>query len=809
MLGTIGELLILISFVASGLAGIAFFRVAQEANDPVNWLRVGRLSWATMAGAMTAAFGILIYLIATHQFQYAYVYQNSSVDLPARYLFSSAWAGQEGSFMLWILFSSLLGLALIKWIDRRYEAPVLSIIAFCQVFLISMIVGLKFGALPIGSSPFHTLAEAFPEAPVFQSNPNFVPADGTGLNDLLQNPWMVIHPPTLFVGFTLMIVPFAMAITALWRRQYTEWVRPALPWTVLAVAILGVGISMGGYWAYVTLSFGGYWAWDPVENSSFVPWLTGVAAIHAMLIQRRSGLGHKSALFLSILSFMLVVYSTFLTRSGILGNVSVHSFVDLGLHNQLLLWILSMGVLGFGLFAYRYRELPKPDREPYYLSREFMIFSGAMLLCAIAAVVILGTSAPIFGRIFRDNPAAVPIEFYNKWTLPLSVGFMFLAGLGQLFWWNKMSVESVNKVLLKPIALSVAATLLILIFTPFVEKTVNLAPEPVTMVEASIGGFWGMYGQGLLMLLLLFVSFFALFGNGIVLWRVGRGNLRMAGGAMAHVGLALSLLGIIASGGFSNPLAPPEPGRENFIAERDKPTVVEGYTVTYAGQETTDQGRPRYVLNFEDQQGRAFTVKPVVYKSNKDQWIQHPDLKMYMEKDIFVAVSPSVMFEEQGVSNDEFSIQRGQPTLIGTDNQFQVLFKSFDADPSAMLTDASDTLRVGAVLDVTNAATGETRELNPVYLLQKSNGQVSFIPAAADDWNLTLTFRRMNVNTGEIVLGVEGIPVMPEDWLVVQAYEKPFINILWIGIIIMTGGFGLAFMRRIQDAKQRPSAPRV
>lgn len=483
--------------------------------------------------------------------------------------------------------------------------------------------------------------------------------------------------------------------------------------------------------------------------------------------------------------------------------MSVHSFVDLGLHNQLLLWILSMGVLGFGLFAYRYRDLPRPDREPYYLSREFMIFSGAMLICAIAAVVILGTSAPIFGRIFRDNPAAVPIEFYNKWTLPLSVGFMFLAGLGQLFWWNKMSVESVNRVLLKPIALSVAATLLILIFTPFVQETVNLNPEPVTMVEASVTGFWSMYGQGLLMLLLLFVSFFALFGNGIVLWRVARGNLRMAGGAMAHVGLALTLLGIIASGAFSNPLAPPEPGRENFIAERNKPVMVEGYTVTYAGQETTAEGRPRYVLNFEDQQGRSFTVKPVAYKSNKDQWIQHPDLKMYMEKDIFVAVSPSVMFEEQGVRDDEFSLQRGQTTAIGTNNEFHVLFKSFDADPSAMLSDTSDTLRVGAVLDVTNTQTGETRELRPVYLLRKSNGQVSFIPARAEDWNLTLTFQRMNVNTGEIVLGVEGVRVMPEDWLVVQAYEKPFINILWIGIIIMTGGFGLAFARRMRDTRQR------
>ena len=200
-----------------------------------------------------------------------------------------------------------------------------------------------FGALKIGVTPFLTVAEFFPEAPVFLADPNFVPADGNGLNDLLQNYWMVIHPPMLFVGFATMIVPFAFAVSALWMKRYTEWVRPAMPWALISVMVLGIGISMGGYWAYETLSFGGYWAWDPVENSSFVPWIVGIAGIHMMLIQRKSGIGHKAALFLNMLAYLFVIYSTFLTRSGILGDVSVHSFVDLGLYNQLLLWILVLG----------------------------------------------------------------------------------------------------------------------------------------------------------------------------------------------------------------------------------------------------------------------------------------------------------------------------------------------------------------------------------------------------------------------------------------------------------------------------------
>src|SRR5690606_32791047 len=145
-----------------------------------------------------------------------------------------------------------------------------------RVFLSSMIVGLAVGPFHLGPSPFITLAEKFPDAPMLQQ-PGFMPEDGQGLNDLLQNPWMVIHPPTLFAGFSMMAVPFGFAIAGLWLRRYTQWVRPSLPWSLAALGFLGLGIMMGGYWAYVTLSFGGWWAWDPVENSSFVPWLFGAA----------------------------------------------------------------------------------------------------------------------------------------------------------------------------------------------------------------------------------------------------------------------------------------------------------------------------------------------------------------------------------------------------------------------------------------------------------------------------------------------------------------------------------------------------
>ena len=829
MSGVIGHILVLFGFVVCGLAGYAYLQAARTGNPEWRW--IGRAAWGAMTASLAVAAVILMVLLLTHQFQYSYVYQQTSRSLPTHFLVSSFWAGQEGSFLLWILLMSALGLVLMRT-KRTWEAPVMTIVAGSQWFLISMIAGLQLGPLRIGASPFATLAEKFPDAPMLQI-PGFIPADGSGLNDLLQNYWMVIHPPTLFLGFTLMAVPFAFAVAALWKRRYTEWIPQALPWALVATAVLGVGITMGGYWAYETLSFGGYWAWDPVENSSLVPWLTGIAAVHAMIIRKRSGRGHKSTFLFCILSYMLVIYSTFLTRSGILGDVSVHSFVDLGMMNQLLVWILGMGAVGFGLFAYRYRELPAPDREPNLLSREFMTFCGAMLLACLAAVIIVGTSSPILGKLFREAPSIVPIDFYNKWTIPISILLVFLAGLGQLFWWHRMDIEQVNRVLIKPIAGAVVSTVAVLIFTPFVATTVqrpdlsasaSAAAQDVSQAGFGFGGvgflegfqnFGQIYGTGILLLLLVFMAFFALYGNGMVLWRIGRGNPRMAGGATAHVGFAIMVLAIVASSGFSKPIgavrgAPLDEGRDSFVIERGQTRMIGGYRVTYSGRERTARNRPVYVLDFVDPNGREFTVRPVVYKSAQAQWIQHPDHEMYPDKDIFVAVSPRVMQEDGRASDDdpvakqgELTISRGDSMVVG-DDAFAIQFINYQTD----LADLPDSTEIGvaALLDVTHLETGETRRLTPVYLIMQDRTQ-QYIQNRVSDWGLTVTFTGMNVDTGSIRLFLEGVAVAPNDWLVVQAYEKPFINFLWFGFLLLTCGFGFAAYRRYAD--NRHSAQRA
>ena len=830
MLALVGKLALIVAFVATLAAGVAFVLSARPKPGAEAWGRIGRWAWAAMGLGLAVAAGALWAALFGRHFEIAYVYQQTSHAMPWHYVFSSFWAGQEGSFLLWAMMTAVVGGVLIRWWTRPgrtgaareaqtvFAPVVMATVALCQAFLLSMVVSLKLGPLPIGVSPFVSLAAKFPDAPMLQV-PGFVPADGQGLNDLLQNPWMVIHPPTLFTGFTLLMVPFAFAAAGLITRRYTAWVKPALPWALAGCGVLGVGIMMGGYWAYETLSFGGWWAWDPVENASLVPWLFAVAGLHALVVQKKTSAGHKSALALTVVAFQLVIYSTFLTRSGVLGDVSVHSFVDLGLYNQLLIWIGSVGVLGFGLLAWRWRDLPAPVKAPEALSREAMVFTGALLLAMTGLVIALGTSAPILGKVFRNNPSAVPAEFYTTWTLPLGVAIAFLAGLGQTFWWRRMSVDDVNRVLLRPVALTVAATAAVVVFTPFVQRTIRPLPVATETQTAQAGflplaveTFLHTHGTSLLLLLLLFAAFFTLFGNALVMWRVGRGNLKMVGGSLTHVGFGLMLLGIVASGVFNDPISDNagteiQGSRENVVVPLGQTVKADGYSWTYTGQETNDDGRPVYVMDVTDRRGNAFQTRNVVYKDGRDQWIQHPEVREGFVRDLYVAVFPSAMSNAPKTEAEEVTLARGDSLVLDAGENkraFSVRFEDYDlaVDLATVGLDKDSLdLAVAAKLSVRNNRTGETRLMRPVYVID-TQGRQMFVQNQATDWGLGLTFTGMVIDQGAIKLAVDGATRAQEDWVVVQAYEKPFLSLLWLGTIVLGVGFAVSFTRRLGESRR-------
>src|SRR5687767_12433686 len=292
LVGDLGHLFVITSFITAFVTALAYFKaVTVSALDKkALWLQNGKVSFYIHAVAVLGISVTLFVIISNHYFEYHYAYNYSDRKLPVYYLISTFWNGQEGSFLLWMFWHALLGVIIIHT-NKFWEAPVMTIFALVQAFLASMILGVVIPGLnvKIGSSPFILLRDAMRDAPIFAAQPEFVPKDGNGLNPLLQNYWMVIHPPTLFLGFASTLVPFSFAVSAMWQREYQTWIKPVLPWALFGGAVLGTGIMMGGAWAYESLTFGGYWAWDPVENASLVPWLILIAGIHTLLAFKKTG----------------------------------------------------------------------------------------------------------------------------------------------------------------------------------------------------------------------------------------------------------------------------------------------------------------------------------------------------------------------------------------------------------------------------------------------------------------------------------------------------------------------------------------
>src|SRR5579875_838154 len=290
--GKMGHFFLLLSLVSSLGASVCYFFSVQKARNAnvlwqdldklsaqAQWKKLGRIFFFADVISVFAVFGILFYIISNHFFEYRYAWQHSSRSLETKYLLSCFWEGQEGSFLLWTIWHCVLGSIFILR-QKDWEGPVMSIVCFAQFLLATMLIGVTVFGMKIGSNPFILLRNTalIDNAPIFHNTDGSLRLDylaslkdGNDLNPLLQNYWMVIHPPVLFLGFASTIIPFAFAVGGLWTKRFGEWTKAAMPWALFSAGVLGLGIMMGAAWAYESLNFGGYWAWDPVENASLVP----------------------------------------------------------------------------------------------------------------------------------------------------------------------------------------------------------------------------------------------------------------------------------------------------------------------------------------------------------------------------------------------------------------------------------------------------------------------------------------------------------------------------------------------------------
>lgn len=807
--GKIGQLFIVLAFGASLLSTISYF-FAVQCKDTVDrsWTKLGRVAffvnWASVIGI-----GItLFYLILNHNNEYYYVYAHSSKALPVYYIVSAFWEGQEGSFWLWAFWQSLLGVILI-WKAKSWENGVMTVVALSQVFLSSMLLGVEFFGTRVGSSPFILLREAlnlkemapavFADPENFKNYLKFI-TDGRGLNPLLQNYWMVIHPPTLFLGFASMIVPFAYGISALWQKKYKEWLKPALPWTLFAVMVLGTGIIMGSFWAYEALNFGGFWAWDPVENASIIPWLTLVAGLHVMIVFKNTGHAFFTAIMLVFLSFILVLYASFLTRSGILGETSVHAFTDLGMFGHLISYNLVFLLIPVALLVVRWKELPITYKDEETYSREFWMFIGALVITIACIQIIFSTSVPVFNAAFGTNfaPPLDAIKHYNKVQVPFAILVTVISGFTQYMKYKRTDLRKFYSGLIVSILLAAVITG---VFVYMVEVYSNL-----------------MY------ILLTFSCVFAVLCNAKIIGQAFGTKRKLVGAAVSHIGFALLLLGALVAAATNKPISintsnfipvkdfekADKPG-ENIVLYKNEPKKMGRYTVTYR-TDTTIAPNTYFKLNFKvmDEKGEVtedFDLNPHIQSNEKMGLIASPDTKHYLTYDIYTHITSAPVKQDQatGIHEEDEQENYKAPRILNVSvgdtlhtSSGILTVKALNTKPSAKnLVLSEGDVAVGLPLEINSG--GKIYKAEPIFMIKGNN--VFDFARNIDDLGLKLRFTKVLPEQGKMELQVYEKPQQAKDWVVFKSIEFPYINLYWAGAIVMVIGFLISIFRRQKELK--------
>lgn len=790
--GYAGNFFVATAFVAAILSAFAFSLSVKKQSDE-NWASLGRQAFYVHILSVASIVAVLFYLLLNHRFEYHYVWQHSSKDLPFRYILSCFWEGQEGSFLLWLCWHSLLGFLLLRK-KSVWQTPVMAVVASVQVFLASMLLGVYIWDIKIGSSPFLLLREHadMEHLPVFQNPDYLLHIDGRGLNPLLQNYWMTIHPPVLFLGFAATLIPFAFAIAGIWKREPLAWIAPALPWSWFAVLSLAAGILMGGAWAYEALSFGGFWAWDPVENASLVPWLILVGAVHLMIVNKKKPQSLLITFIFTFLSFLLVLYSTYLTRSGILGETSVHSFAD-GLPGQLIVFLLFYVFLCMALLVWAYRQIPRTKEEEKLSSREFWMFLGSLILFLSALQIIASTSIPVFNAVLGSNmaPPNDAVSHYNTWQVPFAILICLLMSFSLFLKFGKSDLKVFFRKILIPL---VAAFVFTLIWAYFLRFS------------------YFLYA------LLLFVSLFAMLANAFYFIREQEAKLSKAGAAIAHIGFALIMLGSLISTGKKQVIShntsgvhiqmSNEPGKdanaENVMLIKGDTVPMGDYHITYTGQ-TKEGINIYYQVDYFTKEGTAFkpafTLRPRIQTNKLMGNVPEPDTKHFLHKDIFTYVTYADLEKE---ANDTSRYQEKTIQLQVGDTAYSgaamMVLKSIDKSVQPALYKLPDSaIAVGANLHV---KTPDMQEYAAMPIMAIVGNRLQTIPDSISELGLLFRFMRIHTETGQIEIQVREEKVVSNDFIIMQAIIFPGINILWIGCVVMAFGTLLAIFARIKKAQK-------
>jgi cytochrome c-type biogenesis protein CcmF len=534
MLTALAYLTLALAFLLAiyGLIGVIWGLLQKDSA----WIKSARLALFIIFPLVSFSLIIMLILLLSDRFDVAYVYSVTSREMPAYLKFTALWGGQSGSllFWSWLLVGFSAGFSVRKWREEQNLLAWFLLVVFISLAFFLMLNVFfeipfeRFWLLPGGG---HVLS-------VFQSPgaKALIPRDGQGLNPLLRHPGMIWHPPTLYLGFVGYIIPFALVFATLAAgRKDQDWFEIARPWVLMAWVFLTLGLVLGMRWAYDVLGWGGYWGWDPVEIAALLPWLSGTAFLHTALLQKRHHNFKRWNMVLVILTFGLIIFGTFITRSGVVSSVHAFAGSDIGI--PMLLFTLAFVLGSVGLFIYRWKDLSPAEEFTFAFSREVLILFSNLVFLSILAVCFVGMLYPIFSEFLTGVQYTVGPAWYERINGPLFMLLLFLVGICPLAAWGGTSLKRLGKRLYVPAAL----TLLIPFLTLIIANIKNLY---------LLFALWLAAFSGLLIFLEYIYAFFAVYQRSPrkflpALWEPIQRNHRRYGGLLVHLGVVLMSLGII------------------------------------------------------------------------------------------------------------------------------------------------------------------------------------------------------------------------------------------------------------------------
>ena len=613
MIANVGYAAIIISFLAAIYAAVASY-YGGRAKKPA-WVESARNANQAIFALLILACALLISSLLLNDFSIEYVWRVSSREMPTYLKVTALWGGQAGSLLFWnLLLAAFTAIALSrKWNDQREIMPYSIFVAsLTQIFFLSLVV--------FADNPFTQLA--------------MVPPDGNGLNPLLRHPGMIIHPPLLYLGFTGFTIPYIFAMGALMAGKLDSgWIRSTRRWSLIAWLFLSLGLILGGRWAYDVLGWGGYWAWDPVENASFMPWLAGTAFLHSVVIQEKRDMFKAWNMFLIILTYCLVIYGTFIVRSGVIS--SVHAFAQSAVGPMFFAFIAIMFVFSAYWVTKRREELKSPNQLESMTSREAAFLLNNFIILSILVVTFLGTNFPILSELFTGQKVTVGPPFYEKVNGPLFAALLLLMGIAPLTMWYRTSINKLGRMVLGP----AVASLVVIVTLFFLGVTNWIALLGIWIVTFSLTltlfEFWKgvrarirRHGEMPLAALSHLIA----------------RNRRRYGGYIIHIGVLIMAFGIIAT---------------ELYQQETQIRLLRGESVTVGDYTMTFKGIDRYpgdddliitaadVDVFRDGEFiRSMTPRTELY-TRSGQPMTIPAVRSTIGEDFYV-----IMVNWEGTSND-------------------------------------------------------------------------------------------------------------------------------------------------------------